>query len=173
MNAGEEMDVNTQKLDFQVEDYTWFYSNCGLSFRASKGGFSVRTAEGIGLLAYLSDMDDQDSCKTGLVLLKDEVRLAYYEGTKGDCSMISLAKDAATLKGTMMDTEVVLYSKNQNISIVTDGGNLEAKAFKDVKMEAGLDMKLQCATDMVIKSDTITNVEGQMTQIKGSPLKLN
>lgn len=172
MNAGEEMDVNTKKLDFQVEDYTWFYSNGGLSFRASKGGFSVRTAEAIALSAYLSDMDDANSCKSALQLSDNLAGIGYWDKANKEYSKLELKKSHALLEATTGDGEVVLHSQYNKIRLKTDLEDIELGSGNNIMINSTFDMQLKGMT-LKTKDFLSVSIEGQMTQIKGTPLKLN
>jgi len=166
------MDVNTKKLDFQVEDYTWFYSNCGLSFRASKGGFSVRTAEAIALSAYLSDMDDANSCKSALQLSDNLAGIGYWDKANKEYSKLELKKSHALLEATTGDGEVVLHSQYNKIRLKTDLEDIELGSGNNIMINSTFDMQLKGMT-LKTKDFLSVSIEGQLTQIKGTPLKLN
>lgn len=171
VKAGEKVDITANQYNSTIEDHVWIYAG-GFSLRALEDGFSLRSAKRIEFFAYMSDLDNVKSCKTVLSLSDNGAGLLYYGGAEGQYSRLKLTKDSASLEGTMGDTGVVLYSKFNNVKIRSDNSDIDISSGNNIKISPLFDMILEGAS-LKAEGFTMASIESKLTQLKGTPLKLN
>lgn len=170
VNAGEKFDGTANEFDFVVKDWTCFSSG---NYRFnSNGQIAAYASSHIILKGGMSDLDDFDSFKTGLSLDKEEVQIGFKGATNSSDNYICISENQVLLEALNSNAEMVLHTQYNDIKLKADTMNIEITSGNNMTINPLFDLKLK---GMTLKTESFASVsiEGTMTQIKGTPLKLN